>query len=1058
MGKFAILLNLVICFVVFQKVSSKKVTICRGKEQSLVCQEGTGSLLINSAVLLRESRTECGDLSSWFIWCPKQAVSERVKEICNGNKHCTLMNDRSFLRSNQIEDECDSIDTRYLEIDYQCSGEPTIPPTTVPPEENNITMIPIAKKSQTICELDHGEIMCPGTTKINITSVFWGRRENEEICQSNYYTDKETSIKKCDFNNEEKKADLFQSMQKQCNNESKCQFFIPKWYLGNPCPESEVAKYLDINYDCMTDDGKVTTHSWSSTPVSTSSTHPFSRYTTTVTTQKRSSQTRTLTTRTTPTMTTTSTATSTTTPTTSTTKTIPTTTTTQTNPIPTTTTTTTTPTTTTTAPTTTSTTPTTTTTTTTTTPTTTTTTTTPTTTTTTPTTTTTSTTPTTTMTTTTPTTTTTTTTPTTTTTTPTTTTTSTTPITTRTTTTPTTTSTTPTMTTTTTTPTTITTTTTPTTTTTLTTPTTTMTTTTPTTTTTSTTPTTTRTTTTPTKTTTTTTPTTATTSPTTTSTTTTTLTTPTTTTTTTAPVSTTTTTTAKRTTNPPAITTQSPTRPPDFNQVCDQDTREITCYDNQVIQIGHAFYGHDPVKQNNCSVSQEKAQCGHDVTAQLNLICGGSRGCQVSALTDRFPATGCGVDVKPYVSFSYVCVNNTNKAAQPTKMTIPSPGPSAQVLTKNLSAGKGSFIGCFTEGTVIYVKSAWFGNKTLNCGKDVLKTVKYDCGGGTFCSLSADAGKYGRTDCSTSAELKLSMEYQCTPKPPGTIPPIPQPLVNTPTHSRNVPAVNINDAAQCGRQMRVRQRRVIQPAEAKAGRWPWQVEIYTSANNHICGGAMITNRWLLTAAHCIDKSNVATASEKYFVVLGEFNRSRNEGHEFKYNIQRVILHPGYDPQTLNAIQHDKDIALMQLDQNVELTSYIGTVCVPNTQNIDYWDNCVLTGWGKPTYPGSSAYVLQQGLLNVVTNQECQRKLKEDSVGEPGDEITSNMICGDDKTKSGVSGCQGDSGGPFVCRRKSDNKWYLRGLVSWGSQRCEIKEMYQVLTRVSSFYQWITNNI
>ncbi|XP_066928301.1 uncharacterized protein [Clytia hemisphaerica] len=749
MGKFAILLNLVICFVVFQKVSSKKVTICRGKEQSLVCQEGTGSLLINSAVLLRESRTECGDLSSWFIWCPKQAVSERVKEICNGNKHCTLMNDRSFLRSNQIEDECDSIDTRYLEIDYQCSGEPTIPPTTVPPEENNITMIPIAKKSQTICELDHGEIMCPGTTKINITSVFWGRRENEEICQSNYYTDKETSIKKCDFNNEEKKADLFQSMQKQCNNESKCQFFIPKWYLGNPCPESEVAKYLDINYDCMTDD---------------------------------------------------------------------------------------------------------------------------------------------------------------------------------------------------------------------------------------------------------------------------------------------------------------------FNQVCDQDTREITCYDNQVIQIGHAFYGHDPVKQNNCSVSQEKAQCGHDVTAQLNLICGGSRGCQVSALTDRFPATGCGVDVKPYVSFSYVCVNNTNKAAQPTKMTIPSPGPSAQVLTKNLSAGKGSFIGCFTEGTVIYVKSAWFGNKTLNCGKDVLKTVKYDCGGGTFCSLSADAGKYGRTDCSTSAELKLSMEYQCTPKPPGTIPPIPQPLVNTPTHSRNVPAVNINDAAQCGRQMRVRQRRVIQPAEAKAGRWPWQVEIYTSANNHICGGAMITNRWLLTAAHCIDKSNVATASEKYFVVLGEFNRSRNEGHEFKYNIQRVILHPGYDPQTLNAIQHDKDIALMQLDQNVELTSYIGTVCVPNTQNIDYWDNCVLTGWGKPTYPGSSAYVLQQGLLNVVTNQECQRKLKEDSVGEPGDEITSNMICGDDKTKSGVSGCQGDSGGPFVCRRKSDNKWYLRGLVSWGSQRCEIKEMYQVLTRVSSFYQWITNNI
>ena len=55
----------------------------------------------------------------------------------------------------------------------------------------------------------------------------------------------------------------------------------------------------------------------------------------------------------------------------------------------------------------------------------------------------------------------------------------------------------------------------------------------------------------------------------------------------------------------------------------------------------------------------------------------------------------------------------------------------------------------------------------------------------------------------------------------------------------------------------------------------------------------------------------------------------------------MIRHSGYD--TGSSIQHDKDIALMELDRNVELTSYIGTVCVPNSPDIEYYDDCFLTG-------------------------------------------------------------------------------------------------------------------
>ena len=40
-------------------------------------------------------------------------------------------------------------------------------------------------------------------------------------------------------------------MMNQCNGQSECKFLIPKWYLGNPCPGEEIAKYLDIDYNCM---------------------------------------------------------------------------------------------------------------------------------------------------------------------------------------------------------------------------------------------------------------------------------------------------------------------------------------------------------------------------------------------------------------------------------------------------------------------------------------------------------------------------------------------------------------------------------------------------------------------------------------------------------------------------------------------------------------------------------------------------------------------------------------------------------------------------------------
>jgi len=84
-------------------------------------------------------------------------------------------------------------------------------------------------------------------------------------------------------------------------------------------------------------------------------------------------------------------------------------------------------------------------------------------------------------------------------------------------------------------------------------------------------------------------------------------------------------------------------------------------------------------------------------------------------------------------------------------------------------------------------------------------------------------------------------------------------------------------------------------------------------------------------------------------------------------------------------------------------------------------------------PGKTAFILQQAMLQTKTNTDCNQKLST-AIGKPGERITDNMLCADDRLGKGISGCKGDSGGPFVCRKKSDNFWYLRGVVSWGTER------------------------
>ncbi|XP_041772682.1 uncharacterized protein LOC121593948 isoform X2 [Anopheles merus] len=236
--------------------------------------------------------------------------------------------------------------------------------------------------------------------------------------------------------------------------------------------------------------------------------------------------------------------------------------------------------------------------------------------------------------------------------------------------------------------------------------------------------------------------------------------------------------------------------------------------------------------------------------------------------------------------------------------------------------------------------------------------------------------------------------------------------------------------------------------DSEFGEYPWQVAILKKdpkESVYVCGGTLIDNLYIITAAHCVKTYNGFDLR----VRLGEWDV--NHDVEFYPYIERDIIsvqvHPEYYAGTL-----DNDLAILKMDRPVDLTSapHIAPACLPDKHTDFSGQRCWTTGWGKDAFGDYGKYqnILKEVDVPIVNHYQCQNQLRQTRLGYTYN-LNQGFICAGGE--EGKDACKGDGGGPLVCER--NGVWQVVGVVSWGIG-CGQANVPGVYVKVAHYLDWI----
>ncbi|XP_053664303.1 trypsin-1-like [Anopheles marshallii] len=201
-------------------------------------------------------------------------------------------------------------------------------------------------------------------------------------------------------------------------------------------------------------------------------------------------------------------------------------------------------------------------------------------------------------------------------------------------------------------------------------------------------------------------------------------------------------------------------------------------------------------------------------------------------------------------------------------------------------------------------------------------------------------------------------------------------------------------------------------------------------NKHNCGGCVLSNKWVLTAAHC----TVGRSISNLAVRVGS---SKHASGGTVVRISRVIDHPNY-----NNDKTDYDYSLLELKSKLTFSDAVQPIALPKQdESVKDGTMAIVSGWGYTMNANESHAVLRAVKVPTINQEDCNDTYLKKFGG-----ITDRMLCAGYQ-QGGKDSCQGDSGGPLVVKGK------LIGVVSWGDA-CAAANQPGVYARVAYIRNWI----